>query len=130
MIINGEYIKGNIYFDNSFKDMYWGKPRSHNEYRAEVTYGGHRYRKRSTKRHECVAFLVEMKQANLAEYQKTCDWCGNIFEIGANNANARYCCPGCAKMAAKKRREKSCGMSFINEHGRKIKPPKPKHKGG
>ena len=126
MIINGEYVKGNIYFDKSFKDMMWGRPRNHNEYRADVTYNGVRERMRSKNYETCVQFLLDLKQSHIAEYQKTCDWCGSIFELTSTNSRARYCCPGCAKLAAKKRSEKSCGMSFINEHGQLIKPPKRK----
>lgn len=130
MIVNGEYVKGNICLDKSFKDMMWGRPRNHNEYRADVTYNGVRERMRSKNYETCVQFLLDLKQSHLAEYTKTCDWCGSVFALTAHNSQARYCCPGCAKQAAKKRREKSCGMSFINEHGQRIKPPKRKYKGG
>lgn len=130
MEINGEYVKGNIYFDKSFKDMMWGRPRNHNEYRADVTYNGERLRFRSRSYEVCVGFLQTQKQAHIAEYLKTCDWCGATFELTAHNSTARYCCPGCKSMALKKRKELSCGVSFIDEHGRKIKPPKAKHKGG
>ena len=67
MEINGEYVKGNIYFDKSFKDMMWGRPRNHNEYRADVTYNGERLRFRSRSYEACVGFLQTQKQAHIAE---------------------------------------------------------------
>lgn len=38
---------GTIYFDKSFKRMSFGRPIFHNEYCAEISYKGKRYRKRS-----------------------------------------------------------------------------------
>lgn len=130
MEINGEYVKGNIYFDKSFKDMMWGRPRNHNEYRADVTYNGVRERFRSKNYDACVQFLLDLKQSHIAEYQKTCDWCGATFELTAHNSHARYCCPGCAKLAARQKLRISSGMSYVDEHGQRIKPPKKKYKGG
>lgn len=130
MKINGEYVRGNIYFDKSFKDMSWGAPRNHNEYRADVTYNGQRHRMRSRNYNACVRFLLELKQAHIAEYEKKCDWCGGVFELTARNSAARYCCPGCASLAQKQKKMISSGMGFLNENGQRIKPPKPKHKGG
>lgn len=130
MQINGEYVKGNIYFDKSFKDMMWGRPRNHNEYRADVTYNRERFRMRSKSYEACVQFLVDLKQSHIVEYEKTCEWCGSIFELTAHNAMARYCCPGCRSLAARQKKCISSGISFFDEHGRKIKPPKKKWKGG
>lgn len=130
MMIDNEYVKGNIYFDKSFKDMFWGKVRNHQEYRADVVYNGQRYRKRSKNYRDCELFLLALKNENIGEYLRTCDWCGSTFERTAHNGTSRYCCPACASMAAKKRAQKSCGMYFTDEHGRRISPPKPKYKGG
>lgn len=130
MYLGGEYVKGCIYYDKSFKDMAWGKPRYHNIYRADVFYNGIRERMRSKSRTVCEHFLLDLKQSHISEYVKTCDWCGSAFELNGHNSNARFCCRACAKLAAKKKREKSCGMNFTDEHGRRIKPPKRKYKGG
>ena len=130
MYIDGEYVKGNIYFDKSFKDMFWGRVRNHQEYRADVTYDGKRMRMRSRNIHDCENFLLELKRSHMAEYLKTCDWCGSVFERNSHNSTARYCCPGCKAMAMKKKKELSSGVSFFDAHGRRIKPPKAKHKGG
>ncbi len=128
--INGEYVKGSISFDKSYKDMFWGRVRNHNEYRADVTYNGERFRMRSKSYKACEQFLLELKQSHIVEYEKTCEWCGAIFELTAHNSLARFCCPGCRSLAAKQRMRMSCGTSFFDEHGRRIKPPKRKYKGG
>lgn len=120
MEINGEYVKGNIYFDKSFKDMYWGRPRNHNEYRADVSYSGKRYRKRSKNREECVAFLLELKQGHPEEYLKTCEMCGSSFEIGAHGAHKRFCSPACRNKAMKLKLTMGPGMRVIDEKGRTL----------
>ena len=49
--------KGYIYFDKSYKGMKWGKPCNHNEYCAEITVNGKRYRKRSRIKSVCEDFI-------------------------------------------------------------------------
>ena len=119
-MICGEFVKGSISFDKSFKDMYWGRPRNHNEYRADVTYNGRRYRKRSKNREECVDFLVALKREHPEEYQKSCEMCGNIFEVGACGANKRFCCPACRSKAMKLKHSISSGMRVIDGNGRTL----------
>lgn len=45
--------KGTIYLDTSKKGVTKFKTRRHNSYRAEVTYNGVKYRKRSAERADC-----------------------------------------------------------------------------
>lgn len=127
MRINGEYVKGSITHDTSFKDVKNGEIRRHNKYRAVVEYNDKKSRFRSASYEECVKFLLDLKEKHIIEYTKTCDWCGKPYELTGRNSNSRFCSPGCARIAAIKRREKTCGMSFIDEHGKKIKPPKKRH---
>lgn len=130
MIINGEYVKGTIEFDRSFKDLSGANARSHQEYRTNVTYGGKRYRKRSRSYEECVKFLQALKREHLAEYLLTCDWCGSKYEINGHNNNSRFCCKACSTAYWKQKRAVSPGVHFIDEHGAPIAPPKRKYKGG
>jgi len=118
--VDGSYIRGCVYLDKSFKKMSWGKPINHNEYRADVFYGGVRYRKRSKNREVCIQFLRDMKQGHLDEYLKECEECGSIFELGPKNRNSRFCCPGCRAKAERRRRSINCGMRIIDERGRTL----------
>lgn len=52
---------GCIYLDKSLKGMRWGKPVRHNIYRAEVSYGGIRYRKRDKNPYRLAEWLMSMK---------------------------------------------------------------------
>ncbi len=53
-------VKGTIYYDQSKKGVTKFKTRRHNAFRAEVTYNGVKYRKRSTDPEDCKKFLEEM----------------------------------------------------------------------
>ena len=55
-------VKGTIYYDQSKKDVTKFKTRRHNAFRAEVTYNGVKYRKRSTDPEDCKRFLEEMAE--------------------------------------------------------------------
>ena len=59
--------RGCIYFDNSFKEMRWGKPVTHQEYCAEIQIDGKRYRKRSRDYHECENWLQWIKDRHSIE---------------------------------------------------------------
>ena len=54
--------KGTIYYDQSKKGVTKFKTRRHNAFRAEVTYNGTKYRKRSTDPEDCRRFLEEMAE--------------------------------------------------------------------
>lgn len=109
MYINGEYVKGTIYFDTSFKDMFWGRVRNHQEYRADVTYNDRRIRFRSKNYEDCVNFLLGLKEDHIAEYMKTCEWCGAVFE--AQQPGTRYCSPICRSRKDAQNKRKSYGFS-------------------
>lgn len=119
MYINGEYVKGTIYFDTSFKDMFWGRVRNHQEYRADVTYNDRRIRFRSKNYEDCVNFLLGLKEDHIAEYMKTCEWCGINFE--STNPSARYCSANCRNRRNAQKQRKSLGYNLfdpatMNEH--------------
>lgn len=54
--------KGTIYLDTSKKGVTKFKTRRHNSYRAEVTYNGVKYRKRSAERADCEQFLAQLAE--------------------------------------------------------------------
>lgn len=54
--------KGTIYLDTSKKGVTKFKTRRHNSYRAEVTYNGVKYRKRSVERADCEQFLAQLAE--------------------------------------------------------------------
>lgn len=54
--------KGTIYLDTSKKGVTKFKTRRHNAYRAEVTYNGVKYRKRSAERADCEKFLAQLAE--------------------------------------------------------------------
>lgn len=61
-------VRGTIYHDKSSKGLnLYGKPSRHNAYRAEVSYQGKKYRKRSILYMDCVQFLVRLHQENTNE---------------------------------------------------------------
>ena len=101
MMINGEFVKGGVSIDKSFKDISGGRVRLHNEWRSDVTDNGKRYRKRSRSREACIAFLLSLKKDHPEEYLKTCEMCGTTFEISARNAHKRFCSPACRTKAMK-----------------------------
>lgn len=58
-------VRGSIYLDHSTKGAgSFGRIPRHNAYRAEVSYGGRRYRKRSIDFHDCLKFLLRLHEAN------------------------------------------------------------------
>lgn len=57
-------VKGTIYYDQRKKGVTKFKTRRHNAFRAEVTYNGTKYRKRSTDPEDCRRFLEEMAEKN------------------------------------------------------------------
>lgn len=54
--------KGTIYLNTSKKGVTKFKTRRHNSYRAEVTYNGVKYRKRSAERADCEQFLAQLAE--------------------------------------------------------------------
>ena len=89
MILNGEFVKGSIYYDKSTKSG--GK--RHNCLRADVIYYGKVYRKRAKDRQTLVNFLLEMKKMFAETYYSICDCCGKTFEHVC--ANQRFCSSYC-----------------------------------
>lgn len=53
-------VKGTIYLDTSKKGATRYKAAYHNLFRAEVSYNGVKYRKRSADRRVCEEFLLEL----------------------------------------------------------------------